>query len=101
MEKLKSRVAAHESATRRSRIRATGTATAAGASVTGILGEPRRVSRNGEYLRSTAETVVVSYSLDATGAGHGHVTTLISEVDPDHGHRSHGCWCLGESALPQ
>jgi len=54
-----------------------------------------------EYLRSTAETVVVGYSLDATGAGHGHVTTLISEVDPDHGHRSHGCWCLGESALAQ
>jgi len=45
-------------------------------------------------LRSIAKTVVVCYGFDAAGAGHSHVTALIPEVDPDHRHRGHDCWCL-------
>lgn len=61
---------------------------------TGIVGK-REDRAMASDLRSVAKTVVVRYSLDATGTGHGHVTALVSEINPDHGHRSHGCWCLG------
>lgn len=52
----------------------------------------RELASTSEYLRSTAKTVVVGDGLDAAGASHGHVTALIPEVDPDHGHRGHGCF---------